>query len=65
MRNVKMKMNFNNLSKIRFKTKQIVGARRTINKLQELDSEIRILSVESVDFIGTTLFSPQSKTSII
>ena len=58
-------MNFNNLSKIRFKTKQIVGARRTINKLQELDSEIRILSVESVDFIGTTLFSPQSKTSII
>lgn len=60
-----MKMNFNNLSKIRFKTKQIVGARRTINKLQELDSEIRILSVESVDFIGTTLFSPQSKTSII
>ena len=58
-------MNFNNLSKIRFKTKQIVGARRTINKLQELDSEIRILSVESVDFIETTLFSPQSKTSII
>ena len=65
MRNVTMKMNFNNLSKIRFKTKQIVGARRTINKLQELDSEIRILSVESVDFIETTLFSPQSKTSII
>ena len=60
-----MKMNFNNLSKIRFKTKQIVGARRTINKLQELDSEIRILSVESVDFIETALFSPQSKNSII
>ena len=60
-----MKMNFNNLSKIRFNAKQIVGARRTINKLQELDSEIRILSVESVDFIETALFSPQSKNSII